>query len=83
MAKEIDVSCNFVRKQLVCKLPNQTMDVVLKVRMKTGEHTFWKDVYARTLNNYMWSDPNKPFLSLKKRIADIFRKKSDSDSSHS
>ena len=49
MAKEMDVSCDFIEKQLVCKLPNQTMDVLLKVCMKTGEHTFQEDVYMHTL----------------------------------
>ena len=40
MAKEMEVTSDFVRKQLICTLPNQMMDVVLKVRTKTGEHTF-------------------------------------------
>ena len=40
MTKEMEVSCNFVRKHLVYTLPNQTMDMLLKVHMKTGEHTF-------------------------------------------
>ena len=36
MAKETEVSCDFMGKQLVCMLPNQTMDVLLKVCTKTG-----------------------------------------------
>ena len=40
IAKEMNVTCNFLTKQLLCDLPEQTMDVLLKVRMKTGEHTF-------------------------------------------
>ena len=45
----MEVSCDFVRKQLVCMLPNHMMDVLLKVHMKTGEHTFRKDVYTHSL----------------------------------
>ena len=49
MAKEMNMTCNFLTKQLVCELPEQTMDVLLKVRTKTGEHTFRYDVYTHTL----------------------------------
>ena len=44
MAKEMNVTCDFLEKQLVCELPEQTMDVLLKIRTKTGEHTFREDV---------------------------------------
>ena len=49
MAKEINVTCDFLEKWLVCELPEQTMDVLLKIRMKTVEHTFREDVYTHTL----------------------------------
>ena len=47
MAKEMDASCDFIEKQLVCTLHSQTMDMLLKVCMKTGEHTFQEDVYTQ------------------------------------
>ena len=75
MAKEMDVSCNFIEKQLVCMPPNQMMDVLLKVCTKTGEHTFWKDVYACTLKYRRWNIQLRPFRSLKKRVANSFRKR--------
>ena len=75
MAKEIDVSCNFIEKELVCMLPNWTMDVLLKVHMKTGEHTFWEDAYMCTLKYRRWNNQLRPFRSLKKRVANIFRKR--------
>ena len=40
MAKEMNVTCDFLMNRLVCELPEHTMDVLLKVRTKTGEHTF-------------------------------------------
>ena len=73
MAKEMEVTCDFVRKQLIYTLPNQTMDVVLKVRTKTGEHTFREDVYMRPLKYRRWNNQLRPFRSLKKRVANIFR----------
>ena len=35
MAKEMNVSCDFSMKQQMCDLPDQMMDVLLKVRTKT------------------------------------------------
>ena len=75
MAKEIDVTCDFIEKQLVCTLPNQMMDVLLKVHTKTGEHTFWGDVYTCTLKYRRWKNQLRPFRSLKERVANIFRKR--------
>ena len=75
MAKEMEVTHDFVRKQLICTLPNQTMDVVLKVRTKTGEHTFREDVYTRSLKYRRWNNQLRPFRLLKKRVANIFRKR--------
>ena len=50
------------------------MDVLLKIRTKTGEHTFREDVYTRTLKYHRWNNQLKPFRSLKRRVAYIFRK---------
>ena len=82
MAKDMNVSCDFVEHQLNCMLPANTMDVLLKVRMKLGEHTFREDVYTRTLKYRRWNNELRPFHSLKRRVADIFRKRNSfSDSS--
>ena len=75
MAKEMNMSCDFVEHQLNCMLPANTMDVLLKVRMKSGEHTFREDVYTRTLKYRRWNNELRPFRSLKRRVADIFRKR--------
>ena len=75
MAKEMEVACDFVRKQLICTLPNQMMDVVLKVRTKMGEHTFREDVYMRSLKYRRWNNQLRPFRLLKKRVVNIFRKR--------
>ena len=78
----MEVSCDFIGKQLVCTLPNQMMDVPLKVLTKTGEHTFREDVYMHSLKYRMWNNQLRPFRSLKKRVANIFRKRtSNSDDS--
>ena len=68
----MSITCDFIEKQLVCKLPEQTMDVLLKIRTKTGEHTFREDVYTHTLKYHRWNNQLKPFRSLKRRVANIF-----------
>ena len=75
MAKEMEVSCNIVEKQLVCMLPNQMMDVLLKIRMKRGGHVFREDVYTHSLKYRMWNNQLRPFHSLKKSVANIFRQR--------
>ena len=72
MAKEMKVSCDFVEHQLNCVLLANTLDVLLKVRTKSGEHTFKEDVYTRTLKYRRWNNELRPFCSLKRRVADIF-----------
>ena len=82
MAKEMNVSCDFIEKKLNCILPDNTMDALLKVRTRSGEHMFREDVYTRTLKYRKWNNELRPFRLLKKRVARIFRKRNSfSDSS--
>ena len=74
MAKEMNITCDFVEKWLVCELPEQAMDVLLKIRTKTGEYTFREDVCTCTLKYCRWNNQLKPFRLLKRRVANIFRK---------
>ena len=82
MAKEMNMLCNFIEHKLYCKLPDNTMDVLLKVQTRSGEHTFKEDVYTRTLKYRRWNNKLRPFFSLKRRVASIFQKRNSfSDSS--
>ena len=74
MAKELDVTCNFARKQLVCNLLGGVLEVMVKIRTKYGEHTFKEDVYTRSQKYKMWDDQERPFGSLRRRVASIFRR---------
>ena len=75
MAKEMNVKCDFIENNLMCALPEHTMDVLLKVRTRSGEHTFWEDIYTRTLKYWRWNSELRPFHFLKKRVANMFRKR--------
>ena len=82
MAKEMNVTCDFLEHNLTCVLPENTMDVLLKVRTRSGEHTFREDIYTRTLKYRRWNNELRPFHSLKKRVASMFHKRNSfSDSS--
>ena len=61
MAKEMNMSCDFLTNQLMCELPEQMMDVMLKVRTRTGEHTFREDIYMHTLKYRRWNSELRPF----------------------
>ena len=74
MAKEMNVHCNFLENSMTCVLPEHTMDVLLKVRTRSGEHTFREDIYTRTLKYRRWNSELQPFCSLKKRVANMFQK---------
>ena len=75
MAKEMNISCNFIEERLHCELPKNMTDVLLNVQTKSGEHTFREDVYTRTLKYRRWNNELRPFRSLKRRVADIFCKR--------
>ena len=78
----MSVSGDFLTHNLTCVLPGNTMAILLKVRTKSGEHTYREDVYMRTLKYRRWNNELQPFQSLKKRIAQMFRKRNSySDSS--
>ena len=82
MAKEMSVTCDFIQHNLQCILPENTMDILLKVCTRSGEHTFREDVYTRTLKYRKWNNELRPFCSLKKRVAQMFWKRNSySDSS--
>ena len=74
----MNVTCNFLQNSLMCKLPPHTLDVMLKVQTQSGEHTFREDVYTRTLKYRWWNNQMKPFWSLKRRVASIFRRRRSS-----
>ena len=75
MAKEMNVTCDFLEHNLTCVLPENTMDVLLKVRTRSGDHTFREDVYTRVLKYRRLNNELRLFHSLKKRVAQMFHKK--------
>ena len=75
MAKEMNITCDFIQHNLHCVLPENTMDILLKVHTRLGEHTFREDIYTRTLKYRKWNNELRTFRSLKKRVAWMFCKR--------
>ena len=75
MAKEINVKCDFIGNILECELPEHTIDVLLKIQTKSGEHMFREDIYMRTLKYRRWNNELRPFHSLKRRVANMFQRR--------
>ena len=69
------VHCDFLTSSLTCTLLEHMMAVMLKVRTRSGEHTFREDVYTRTLKYRRWNNKLRPFRSLKRRVANMFQKR--------
>ena len=82
MAKEMSVTCDFIQHNLHCVLPENTMNILLKVHTRLGEHMFREDIYTSTLKYRKWNNELRLFQSLKKRVAQMFCKRNSySDSS--
>ena len=47
----MNVHCDFLANCLTCELPLHLMDMMLKVRVRMGEHTFREDMYMHTLKS--------------------------------
>ena len=75
MAKEMSITCDFIQHNLHCVLPEETMDIILKVCTRSGEHTFREDVYTRTLKYRKGNNELRPFHSLKRRVVQMFWKR--------
>ena len=70
----MNVNCYFLANCLTCEIPEHTMDVMLKVRTRTEEHTFREDVYTHTLKYRRWNNELRPFLIFKKESCKHFSK---------
>ena len=75
MAKEMSITCDFIQHNLHCVFPENTMDILLKVCVRLGEHTFREDIYTRTLKYRKWNNEWRPFCLLKKRVVQMFCKR--------
>ena len=70
MAKQLNASSNFQDGLLVCELPKDIVEVVLKVKTKWEKHTLTEDQYSRTEKFHQWdrTDRRAKINTRRKRI---------------
>ena len=67
-ARQRSTVCNFVLRYIWCELPEDTVDVMVKVRTMWGTHMLKEDRDNCTLKFRPWSMRTKPFETLKQRL---------------
>ena len=72
--RQISTVCSFVLRYVRCELPEDTVDVMIKVRTMHGMHTLREDRDNHTLKFRPWSVRTKPFEALKARLNKYVRK---------
>ena len=69
MARQIGTVCNFILGYIKCELPEDTVDVLVKVRTMRGTHTLKEDWDCCTLQFRPWGVKTKPFEAMKVSLA--------------
>ena len=65
------MQCGLVYGFFKCALPEDTIDVPLKVHTLKGIHTFRKDYKLQTAKCSPWGTEVQPYQSLKKKIVEF------------
>ena len=75
MACKLSASCDLIFSILSCHLPEDTIDVDLKVCTLQGIHTYKKDRTTQVIKYSPWGMKVKPFLSLQKKMVEFLRQR--------
>ena len=54
MAHQLNASCNFNLGYLICDIPDNTMQMVVKIKMTFGKHTLVEDQEQRMVKYRPW-----------------------------
>ena len=68
MARQINTACNFLMSYVKCELPEDTVDVMVKVGTLWGTHTLKEDWENHSLKFRPWGAKTKPFEALEVRL---------------
>ena len=77
MARQLKATCNVSSGYLICNIPNNTMEVVVKVKTTYGKHTLVENRERRMVKYRPWGKCSQPNISMEmaKRVAPLrFRK---------
>ena len=66
--RQISIVCSLVLRYVRCELPEDTVDIMVKVRTMKGMHILKEDRDNHTLNFRPWIVRTKPFEALRVRL---------------
>ena len=69
MARQVNSVCNFMLGYVRCELPEDTVDVEVRIRTLGGTHTLKEDRVYCTLKFRLRGGQVKPFEALKVRLS--------------
>ena len=75
MARHITSVCNFVLGFVKCKLPEDMVNVEVKIRTLQGTHTLKENREYCTLKFRLWRGQGKPFKTLKVTLSRYIKRK--------
>ena len=73
MACELSTQCDLIFGSLKYTLPEDTIDVDLKVHTLRGIHAYRKDRSTQIIKCSPWGTEVQPYPSLKKKIVEFMR----------
>ena len=73
MTCELLTQCDLIFGLLKCALPEDTIDVDLKICTLKGIHTFWKDYKSHITKCSPWGTEVQHYPSLKKKMVEFMR----------
>ena len=73
MTCKLSANCDLIFGILSCNLPEDTIDVDLKVCTLQGIHTYKKDRNAQVIKCSPWGSEVRPCPSLQKKMAEFLR----------
>ena len=60
MERQLNTSCNFNTGYIICDIPDNTMEVVVKIKTMFGKHTLIEDRERRTVKYRQWEKDSQP-----------------------
>ena len=64
MGRQLNASCNFNTGYLICDILNNTMEVVVKIKMTFGKHSLVEDRERRTVKYRLWEKCTQPLIGM-------------------
>ena len=65
MARQLNVTSNFNTGYLICNIPDNTVEIVVKIKTTFGKHTLVEGRERRTVKDRPWTRCNQPKVGMR------------------